>query len=312
MSGSGWTTRAANSNGWTSSPWMMSPARGASLYVQASRTRARPPWAGARDTIASTSSLAVVSSASMSMSRTPMGRLPDPEPYGQAPATVTGLDTNALQLLPQGLFVQSGGAALSIPSQAGVRARCVRGLARRGSRRPDRRPALVRGARPPARALPDRSHPAGLLDHRLDGGQAGRTRSGTRRSWVAPAGSGRSGSVSFVAFAPASGATWRPGVYAVTVAWDDADGPHEATWHVEVRPGPVMATPVLLAATRAWSRFIGSSGVLLGAPGSPGTTDQPGVTLARDHAADATRVSGLWAVRTSSVAAPPSSRVVLR
>ena len=35
---------------------------------------------------------------------------------------------------------------------------------------------------------------------------------------------GSAGSVSFVAFAPRDGSAWKPGVYALTVAWDDADG----------------------------------------------------------------------------------------
>jgi hypothetical protein len=37
--------------------------------------------------------------------------------------------------------------------------------------------------------------------------------------------------------APGDGA-WPPGVYALTVAWTDAVGPHENTWHVELLPGP--------------------------------------------------------------------------
>ena len=90
---------------------------------------------------------------------------------------------------------------------------------------------------------------------------------------------GSRGSVSFVAFAPRDGSAWTPGVYALTVAWDDADGDHEGTWHVEVRPGPVTATPVLLAATRAWSRFVGSNGVLLGVPQPLSGSDPLGVTL---------------------------------
>ena len=30
---------------------------------------------------------------------------------------------------------------------------------------------------------------------------------------------------------------WAPGVYAISVAWSDAAGAHEGTWHVELRPG---------------------------------------------------------------------------
>jgi hypothetical protein len=70
--------------------------------------------------------------------------------------------------------------------------------------------------------------------------------------------------VSYVAFAPRGSATWHPGVYALSVAWADARGLHDETWHVELRPGQLSADPVLLSATRAWARYAGSSGVLLG------------------------------------------------
>jgi len=72
--------------------------------------------------------------------------------------------------------------------------------------------------------------------------------------------------LSFAAFARPGGATWRPGVYALRMGFMDSDGAHEMTWHVELRPGPVGAEPVLLGATRAWARYAGSSGIL------PGTT----------------------------------------
>jgi len=72
--------------------------------------------------------------------------------------------------------------------------------------------------------------------------------------------------VSFVAFAPPGGGTWRPGVYALTVDWLDGNGEHDQTWHVGLRPGPLSDEPMLLSATRAWARHVGSSGILLGTP----------------------------------------------
>jgi hypothetical protein len=45
------------------------------------------------------------------------------------------------------------------------------------------------------------------------------------------------GRTPFVVFAAPDGGVWTPGVYAVTVDWEDAAGPHHGTWHVELRPG---------------------------------------------------------------------------
>lgn len=85
--------------------------------------------------------------------------------------------------------------------------------------------------------------------------------------------------LSFVAFAQPHGTVWAPGVYAISVAWDDADGPHDRTWHIELRPGPLPATPVMLSATRSWARFVGSSGVLLGSTGGLTAPDPLGIRL---------------------------------
>lgn len=46
------------------------------------------------------------------------------------------------------------------------------------------------------------------------------------------------GSTPFVVFEAPHGTAWPPGVYAITVGWDDPTGSHNATWHVELRPGP--------------------------------------------------------------------------
>jgi len=44
------------------------------------------------------------------------------------------------------------------------------------------------------------------------------------------------GRTPFVVFQAPDG-VWTPGVYALTVDWEDAAGPHHASWHVELRPG---------------------------------------------------------------------------
>lgn len=47
------------------------------------------------------------------------------------------------------------------------------------------------------------------------------------------------GRTPFILFESPDDRALEPGVYALTVSWDDAAGSHEGTWHVELRPGPV-------------------------------------------------------------------------
>ena len=54
------------------------------------------------------------------------------------------------------------------------------------------------------------------------------------------------GGTPWIGFAAPDGRPWAPGVYAMTVAWRDAEGDHALTWHVELRPGP--STPSAPAA----------------------------------------------------------------
>ena len=209
---------------------------------------------------------------------TTIGDLPVAQPLDHELRAPSGLDTSALQLLPQGLFIQTEDGAESIPSSAGPV------LDEYGSWLDVDRKVPTAG---PRRFVAQVYRPE--LDHVGVILPAFSTIHATAVQRLAPSDDstdavrqmalGSAGSVSFVAFAPRDGSAWRPGVYALTVAWDDADGDHEGTWHVEVRPGPVTATPVLLAATRAWSRFVGSNGVLLGVPQSLSGSDPLGVTL---------------------------------
>jgi len=57
---------------------------------------------------------------------------------------------------------------------------------------------------------------------------------------------------------------WGPGVYRVSVRWGDVEGLHDASWHAELRSGPLRETPRLLEAARGWARYAGSTGVILG------------------------------------------------
>jgi hypothetical protein len=77
--------------------------------------------------------------------------------------------------------------------------------------------------------------------------------------------------MSSAVFSAPTGTEWTPGVYRLTVVWADFEGLHEESWHAELRPGPVRAVPTLLAAARAWARYAGTTGVLLGRPEPSGT-----------------------------------------
>ncbi len=44
------------------------------------------------------------------------------------------------------------------------------------------------------------------------------------------------GRTPYLVFTPNDGGAWSPGVYAVTATWTDPAGPHEGTWHIELRP----------------------------------------------------------------------------
>jgi hypothetical protein len=87
-------------------------------------------------------------------------------------------------------------------------------------------------------------------------------------------GSGENVRYPHVLFAAPGAEGWRPGTYRVGVTWSDVEGSHEASWHVELRPGSVEASR-LLAAVRGWARYAGSTGVLLGTAepleGGPGS-----------------------------------------
>ncbi len=254
-----------------------SPARGAFLYVRRDEPGAAVrPWAAGRYRL---DILVGEGVRRIDVHVTdPTGRLPDPEPWVHAAPRDSVVDTAALRTLPQGLFIQAGGETIPIPSRSGPvldeRAawldldRDVPGEGPRSFVASIHQPDLTQvGVR-----LPDYSAVQTSAVKRLS--PAGDTTGGVRRTATVSI-----GAASFVAFAPGRQPGWRPGVYALTVAWEDSDGSHERTWHIELRPGPVPATPILLAATRAWTRFIGSTGVLLGVAEPLSGTDPLGVTL---------------------------------
>lgn len=106
--------------------------------------------------------------------------------------------------------------------------------------------------------------PLPVEPQRVDAGADGRTASAIAL-FRAPGGSG-----------------WEPGVYRVSVRWGDVEGLHDASWHVELRPGPVRETPRLLAAARGWARHAGSTGIILG-EAYPATSVGCGGTVIDGH-----------------------------
>ena len=217
------------------------------------------------------------------------GRVPDFEPWVRDPAPSVILEPAVLQLLPEGLFVLAsdrlaGPLVWPVDSEAGP------ALDEHGAWLDVDSDVPTSG---PRRFVGQAYHPdVSQIGVILPANASVRASRITR---IAPTGDtigglqrivlDTSGGKSFVAFAPPGGELWTPGVYAITVAWDDPDGSHDQTWHIDLRPGPVPATPVLLAATRAWSRFVGSTGVLLGVPEPLSGTDPLGRDARRYRAA---------------------------
>lgn len=68
----------------------------------------------------------------------------------------------------------------------------------------------------------------------------------------------------WVVFAARRGDAWAAGVYRIDVAWSDDTGVHDASWHIELRPGPYTGPPALLALARAWARHAGATGLVVG------------------------------------------------
>jgi hypothetical protein len=64
--------------------------------------------------------------------------------------------------------------------------------------------------------------------------------------------------------APA-GRSWTPGIHRLDAIWRDGTGEvRRASYHVDLLAGRSTPTPTMLAATRAWARHVGRSGVVAG------------------------------------------------
>ena len=206
------------------------------------------------------------------------GNVPDPEPWSRVVPRIIGLDVPGLAGLPSGLFAQVDGAAVPLASTAGPPLDETGAWMDVDRRATDEEPwsYVARTYQPRATqigvVLPPTSVIRSMALHRLAPFDDIPVIGGTA------IGSGEA--LSFVVFAPPGGAAWRPGVYALSVEWVDGDGPHDRTWHVELRPGPLAVEPVLLSAARAWARYAGSTGVLLGTTESiDGASDASAIRL---------------------------------
>ena len=192
------------------------------------------------------------------------GVVPDPAAWPNDDARAGVFNASGLNGLPLGLFAEVGGVMVPLASSAGPRLDETRAWldvdpAATGL---EPRSFVARTFQPHAFrigvVLPPWSRIRSAVLRRVAHPDA------TSESLVDPFTTGSGSALSFVAFAPPGGAAWRPGVYALSVAWSDGDGAHARTWNVELRPGPLPAEPVLLSAARAWARYAGSIGVLVG------------------------------------------------
>ena len=219
--------------------------------------------------------------------------VPDPAPWPNDDARAGVFNASGLNGLPLGLFAEADGVMVPLASTAGpvldeTRAWLDVDPAATG---PEPRSFVARTFQPNAFRLGVVLPPGSTV------------RSAVLRRVASPDATGESlvygfnesgSATSFVAVARTSGAAWRPGVYALSVAWSDGDGAHDRTWHVELRPGPRPAEPVLLSAARAWAGYAGSTGVLLGTTKSiDGTSAASGLRLLPIAPQNGTRYAGL-------------------
>jgi hypothetical protein len=194
------------------------------------------------------------------------GVVPDPAPWARVLALNVDPVVSDMAALPVGLFAQADGATVLLASEAGPALDETGAWLDLDRRATDEatRSFVARTYQPRATwlgaVLPPSSE---ILSARLQRLAPFDIPSRTVGGTMTETGD----TVSFVAFAPSGGGTWRPGVYALSVDWLDAgEGAHRSTWHAELRPGRVEVEPILLSATRAWARHAGSRGILMATP----------------------------------------------
>jgi hypothetical protein len=70
----------------------------------------------------------------------------------------------------------------------------------------------------------------------------------------------------YVVFRAPGGVAFAPGVYAIDAAWTTAEGRQEATYNVELRPGPERLAPELLEAARVYAPQTGVDALVIAGP----------------------------------------------
>ena len=206
------------------------------------------------------------------------GRLPEPDPWLETETDPAPLYIRTVGSFPAGPFVESGGEVTPLRAGSGPPLDEVAAWL-------DVDPApgsTGQGTFVARTYVPDVTQMGVVLPpySRVDSASIRRLAPfDDARGLTRKLGIGSLAPVSFVAFGPTRSVTWRPGVYAISVAWQDDVGSHEGTWHIELRPGPPPATPLLLAATRDWASYVGSTGILLGVTEPLSGTDPLGVRL---------------------------------
>lgn len=210
----------------------------------------------------------------------PSGRLPAPDPWPRGARSGNDFDPSSLAGLPVGPFAERNGAPIALQSAFSVLTSATSALDEAAAwldvdpETSDRTPvsSVARAYVPDATGL-------GVV---LPADATIRTAwirrvapSGDATAIVSQSSIGSSAAGSYVVFSLVDGAVLRPGVYAMAVSWEEHGARHDATWHIELHPGPLPAVPVLLTATRDWARYAGSSGLLLGSTDSLDGTPGP-------------------------------------
>jgi hypothetical protein len=204
------------------------------------------------------------------------------------PVAVPGLlidpQGGALPDLPAGLFVTVAGVSIPLPEQDGPPLNETAEWLNvdPGTGRPPR--SFVASVYLPATTGLGVILPPGSLVHLSGVRRLVPEPLATDPELVVAPGAAATPAASVLYRAPGGGA-WAAGVYQLSVAWTDATGLHDRSWHIELRPGPDRDAPSLLAAVRGFARYAGSSGVVLGvseplAGGSPSEAIrlvQPGI-----------------------------------
>lgn len=168
----------------------------------------------------------------------PLGTVPAPDAWPASGADLVAANTVDPSVRGQGPFAVVDGKSVGLVARLGPR--LDEPTEWRESVAPD--PGEVGAV-----AVADLPRATGLgvmfTEHAVVGSVTIRRLAPDDRIDAAPAFGGVSslhGRTPFVVFVPPGGGAWSPGVYAIAADWTDPAGAHSGTWHVELRPGPLV------------------------------------------------------------------------